>query len=161
MKPLVFLCKLWLSVFKKEKKACNCTFHKPQMSSFHLWFKWLHHRTLLTPHVSPCFTVKRANSSKTLQRFCKYCCLWRPFLVMIRKQTKHLVSLNRERGGVYFESCHPRKGAHTRAPSERAHAQHCWPADSLSSALPGNLPSSYISTTLHFLADSCTANMHN
>lgn len=121
MKPLVFLCKLRLSVFKKEKKACNCTFHKPQMSSFHLWFKWLHHRTLLTPHVSPCFTVKRANSSKTLQRFCKYCCLWRPFLVMIRKQTKHLVSLNRERGGgCTLRAVIPEK-AHTHAHHQSAH----------------------------------------
>lgn len=120
MKPLVFLCKLWLSVFKKEKKACNCTFHKPQMSSFHLWFKWLHHRTLLTPHVSPCFTVKRANSSKTLQRFCKYCCLWRPFLVMIRKQTKHLVSLNREGGGVLWELSSPKRRTHTRTIRARA-----------------------------------------
>lgn len=134
------------------------------MSSFHLWFKWLHHRTLLTPHVSPCFTVKRANSSKTSATFLQ---ILLPLTSVSRddqETNKTLGELKQRRvggGGVYFESCHPRKGAHTRAPSERAHAQHCWPADSLSSALPGNLPPSYISTTLHFLADSCTANMHN
>lgn len=123
---------------------------------------------MVTPQDSadtPRFSVFHRETSELVKNVATFLQILLPLTSVSRddqETNKTLGELKqREGGGVYFENCHPRKGAHTRAPSERAHAQHCWPADSLSSALPGNLPSSYISTTLHFLADSCTANMHN
>lgn len=118
MKPLVFLCKLWLSVFKKEKKKRatalsinrRCLLFICGSNGYTTGLCW--HPTFL--RVSP---WNERTRQKHRQRFCKYCCLWRPFLVMIRKQTKHLVSLNRGVwgvGGVLWELSSPKRRTHTR-----------------------------------------------
>lgn len=92
------------------------------MSSFHLWFKWLHHRTLLTPHVSPCFTVKLANPSKTSATFLQILLPLTSVFFRDDQETNKTLGELKQRGGRTLRAVIPEKAhTHTHAHHQSAH----------------------------------------